>query len=56
MNARVSLFVTGVEVIIYLLVCNFHHCNFNKIQIIGHTSVIYNEFEIHLNAQLENCC
>ena len=30
MNAKMSVFVIGVEAIIYLLLYNFHDCNFKK--------------------------
>ena len=32
MNAKISTFVTCVEGIIYLLLCNLHDCNFKLLQ------------------------
>ena len=32
MNAKISAFVTCVEGIIYLLLCNLHDCNFTLLQ------------------------
>ena len=29
MNAKIAMFVTCVEAIIYLLLCNLHDCTFN---------------------------
>ena len=43
MCAKISVFVTGVEAIIYLLLYNLHDCTFNNtISLSRHEQVMFN--------------
>ena len=43
MNAKISVFVTGVEAIIYLFLCNLHDCTFKNSRIIHPQSSYFSQ-------------
>ena len=50
MNAKILVLIIYAEAIIYLLLCNFHDCNFNKFR-----KEETEENEIAYNNQIDFC-